>query len=163
MKAGRFLLLLAGCLMLQRMASELWQGTVYTDLVLLLVFLVGRISSDRAAVTYGWLAGLCQDLGFPSTYPMGVHAISKMTVGYISHYLTKGLNMDHPGLQSLMIFFLTFLDQGILAGLFVIFGQTNPVHGWLPILFGAAFNALLNFPIWWLSTRRRSLRKGAAT
>lgn len=145
--------LLAASLALQYLLPQVWSPLLYIDFPLILVFQTSRRAGSMKGTLHGWSAGLGQDLLLSSAYPVGLQATTKMLVGVLSSQFTKNLNMDHPGIQSLMVFALTALNHFLTQAIFEVYGQKCPVSGILPILFCAAFTALANFPIWWITAR----------
>lgn len=153
MKFWQFLVLSLVCTAVQYLLPQLWQPFMYLDFFLLLVFHTGRVSRTVPAIWRGFLAGLLQDLTLSGLYPVGLQAATKMIVGLLARWVGQRMNVDHLGLQSLIVFSLACLNNGLILFLFSIFGQTCPVQSYLPLLFGAACTALVNFPVWMATAR----------
>ena len=152
MKLWQFLLLAILCLAIQYLLPQVWRPLLYIDFFLVFVFHASRAVSSTKSVWQGFLAGLLQDLALSGLYPLGLQAIAKMTVGLLANFAGRHLNMDHPGVQTLFVFGFACLNNGLVYFLFTIFGQTCPMQSFLAMLFGAACTALINFPIWIISS-----------
>lgn len=160
MRYGWFGILLVVSLGIQFVLPQLWPPLRYVDFVLLLVFHAGRGSTARRSLLQGWLAGLAQDLTLSTLYPLGLQATTKMLVGLVASVANRQLNMDHLGVQMLLIFGLAGMNNWLMVGIFSVFGQVCPEQSGQYLWLGAAVTALLNTPIWLVLQRERRPEMG---
>jgi rod shape-determining protein MreD len=138
---------------LQFFLPQLLPWTRFIDFPLLLVFHLARISPPGRTVLQSWLTGLAQDWSLSSLYPLGLQGISKMTVGTLTGFFSRHLNMDPLWIQMLVLFGMALVNNWLVVLLFAIFGQQAPLNSAYPIVFSAAATTVCNVPIHFLLSR----------
>ncbi|MDH5719480.1 MAG: rod shape-determining protein MreD [Spirochaetia bacterium] len=107
-------------------------GEIKPDFLLILTVFFGIFRGDFTGLWIGFFGGLLQDMniggldvyeGGKAQYFLGIHALPKTIIGYITGKLAKGINKD-----SNFIIFIIILSLSLLKG-FLIFFLVAIFHG----------------------------------
>jgi len=79
-------------------------------LIVMIFFAVSR-RSQMAGMLTGCAIGITQDA--LTHLPIGIYGISKTIVGYVASSIGVRVDVDNPGSRFLMMFFFTFLHDGL--------------------------------------------------
>lgn len=123
------------------------------DLILIVVVSYGFIEGPAAGSTAGFVGGLLQDLF--SIRIVGLNALSKTIVGYLSGLVEKTIFTKSVILPVLAIFFTSFLSNTIYAITAFLLGE--PTLSWAAfysiILPSAIYSGLVSFFVYPLLNR----------
>jgi rod shape-determining protein MreD len=116
-------------------------------LIVTVFFAVSRRNQVAGLLT-GCAIGLTQDA--LTHLPIGIYGISKTVVGYAASSIGVKVDVDNPGSRFLMIFFFTFLHDGIyfIVSRYLLFlpGELRLAHE-LSAAFANALLAVLLFSL----------------
>ena len=112
--------------------TSYFPGVAYLDLSLVFTLYIGWHSPPAKGAACGSLFGWLQDAIFGMF--LGLNGSSKTILGFLGAYLGKWLVLEQLFARFVMLGFLSFLDNGIVAGIATLLGQPLPHGFWLRTL-----------------------------
>lgn len=124
--------LLAVTAVAESLFANYFSAALYLDLPLVFTLYIGWYSSPTrgalCGVGFGWL----QD-AISGIY-LGLNGLSKTLMGFAGAYLSKWLLLEGLLGRSVLIGFLSLLDDAIVVGMSALLGQTIQQEFWLRTL-----------------------------